>query len=168
MRENLGKTSLRPSLLERLRSMESRPASERGVSIAELKRAVRDDLEHLLNTRQRCKALPPSSGEATESTRDPGLKQSLVNYGIPDFTSAEFGTAADCESFRRALEEAIQRYEPRLSPVQVTLVGRDEFDRTLKFRIDAVLLAEPVPEPVVFNSALEPMTGEISVREGEP
>ena len=44
--------------------------------------------------RVRCLNLP---GQCKE------LKQSLVNYGIPDITGANLGTAQDREEFRRLL-----------------------------------------------------------------
>ena len=50
--------------------------------LRELKQSVRRDLENLLNTRVRCIPLPPELKE---------LKQSLVNYGIPDLTGASLG-----------------------------------------------------------------------------
>ena len=50
--------------------------------LRELKQSVRRDLENLLNTRVRCVPLPPELKE---------LKQSLVNYGIPDLTGASLG-----------------------------------------------------------------------------
>ena len=37
-------------------------------------------------------------------------------------------------------------------------------DRTLRFRIDGLLRAEPAPEPVVFDSALQPATGNVEVK----
>jgi type VI secretion system protein ImpF len=43
------------------------------------------------------------------------------------------------------------------------LANRDETDRTLRFRIDAMLYAEPAPEPVIFDSELEPLTNSFSV-----
>jgi type VI secretion system protein ImpF len=42
----------------------------------------------------------------------------------------------------------------------------DTTDRTLRFRIDAVLRADPVPEPVVFDSTMEPSTGMFAVTGG--
>jgi type VI secretion system protein ImpF len=50
---------------------------------------------------------------------------------------------------------AIQRFEPRLADVAVTLVEGREFDRTLRFRIDALLKVDPAPEPVTFDSLLQ-------------
>jgi type VI secretion system protein ImpF len=34
----------------------------------------------------------------------------------------------------------------------------------LRFRIDALLQAEPAPEPIVFDSALQPVTGNVEVK----
>lgn len=151
-----GKTPLRASLLDRLRS--SSGDVSRGLSLRELKESVRRDLEKLLNTRQRCAAPPAELKE---------LAQSLVNYGIPDFTTVRLVSSADWEAFRRALEDSIRRFEPRLGPVRVTIEKADIDERKLRFRIDATLHADPVPEPVVFSSAMEPATGEIKVEEGK-
>ena len=39
-------------------------------------------------------------------------------------------------------------------------------DRTLRFRIDALLRADPAPEPVIFDSTLEPATTQFAVTGG--
>ena len=39
-------------------------------------------------------------------------------------------------------------------------------DRTLRFRIDALLRADPSPEPVIFDSTLEPATHQFAVAGG--
>jgi type VI secretion system protein ImpF len=44
------------------------------------------------------------------------------------------------------------------------LGNADPLDRTLRFRINAMLRAEPAPEPVVFDSALQPTTGNVEVK----
>ena len=43
----------------------------------------------------------------------------------------------------------------------------DVEDRTFRFRIDALLIAEPAPEPIIFDSELRPGTGDIEVKEAE-
>jgi type VI secretion system protein ImpF len=49
----------------------------------------------------------------------------------------------------------------------VELVANPEpGDRTLRFRIDALLRADPSPEPVVFDSTLEPATHTFAVQGG--
>jgi type VI secretion system protein ImpF len=123
--------------------------------LRELKQSVRRDLENLLNTRWRCAAWPPDLDQ---------LDLSLVNYGIPDFTGASMGTAANRDHLRRIVERVVKTFEPRFKTVHVELLeNREHEDRILRFRIDALLYAEPAPEPVVFDSELEPTSATFEV-----
>ena len=93
------------------------------------------------------------------------LEISLVNYGIPDITAADLAARPDRERFRRRLRADPSRFRAAVQERS----GRDArqrrpADRTLRFRIDALLHAEPAPEPVVFDSALEPATGNVEVK----
>lgn len=149
-----------PSVLDRLLDDEPELGRETSKSrtqvLRELKLTVRRDIESLLNTRWRCVQWPPNLDE---------LEVSLVNYGIPDFTGLNMGIAYDREQFRRTLEIIIRSYEPRFKKVDVRLIeSSDKLDRTLRFRIDALLHAEPAPEPVVFDTALEPTTLQFEVK----
>lgn len=149
-----------PSVLDRLLdddpAVKREPAKGRSQVLRELKQSVRRDLENLLNTRRRCLPAPFGLKE---------LDQSLVTYGIPDFTGANMGSAEQREEFRRLLEALLRTWEPRFKRVKVQLLDNPEaIDRTLRFRIDALLHADPAPEPVVFDSALEPHTGNFDVK----
>jgi type VI secretion system protein ImpF len=151
-----------PSVLDRLidlRPDESREAPQtRNQVLRELKQSVRRDLENLLNTKTRCVPWPPHLEE---------LRQSLVNYGIPDFTSASMGSSKDREEFCRVLQMVIRLHEPRLKGVKVGLLQNDEpLDRTLRFRINAMLQADPAPEPIVFDSAVRLVTGDVEIKGG--
>ena len=88
-----------------------------------------------------------------------------MNYGIPDITGADLRSAQGRERFRQILERVIRHFEPRFQRVSVeVLENADLLDRALRFRIDAMMYAEPAPEPVVFDSALEPATGTVTVK----
>src|SRR4051794_24206660 len=142
-----------PSVLDRLLDFEpdlSREAPRsRNQVLRELKLSVRRDLQNLLNTKTRCASWPPHLEE---------LKQSLVNYGIPDFTSAGMRANKDREEFCRILQVVIRQHEPRMKGVKVSLIENEEpLDRTLRFRINAMLQADPAPEPIVFDSAVRPV-----------
>ena len=120
---------LQPSVLDRLlddqpdKSVD--PPKSRGQSLAELRAAVRRDLEILLNTRHRCRSWHSDLKE---------LKGSLVNYGIPEFTSANMASDTTREEFRFAIEEVIKRCEPRFQTVEVVLLDNaDRLDRTIRF-----------------------------------
>jgi type VI secretion system protein ImpF len=93
------------------------------------------------------------------------LKQSLVNYGIPDITGMSLGSGKEREDFCRLIQSIIQQYEPRFKSVRVHLLSSTEaLDRTFRFRIDALLHADPAPEPIVFDSTLEPATEQFEVK----
>jgi type VI secretion system protein ImpF len=149
-----------PSVLDRLidddPDVTSEPPRNRSQLLREMKLAVRRDIENLLNSRRRNVSLPP---------RLPELAQSLLTYGVADFSGTGPATAKQREAFCRLLEEIIRLNEPRLLEVRVELATNPEpADRTLRFRIDALLQADPAPEPVIFDSALEPVTHTFAVQ----
>jgi type VI secretion system protein ImpF len=150
---------LLPSLLDRL--MDDQPEQRhdaprnRAQNLNALENAIRRDLESLLNTRRCCISPLP---EFTD------LRTSLVEYGVPDFLSANAASDKIREELRAQVEDAIRRFETRFQTVSVTLVDRGaEIDRTLKFRIAALMYAEPAPEYVSFDSSLNPGSRTFSV-----
>ena len=146
---------LRASVLDRLRHRQS-GAHRDGVPLRQLREALRRDLEDLLNTRRCCASW---SDELNE------LGYSLVHYGLKDFSGSSFGSPEEQEQFRQDIEQAIAQYEPRLAHVVVQLPRTDPRDRTLRFRIEAVLNVWPASEavPVVFDSSLQPLTATFEV-----
>jgi type VI secretion system protein ImpF len=147
-----------PSVLDRLLDPGSTPGSVRGrgQQLSELRDAVRRDLEALLNAHRYPYSPPPDM---------PELQRSLLQYGVPDFLTINAGAADAREEFRRALEEAIRRFEPRFKSVSVALLGGDNpHDRTIRLRIEALMYAEPVPDAVSFDSLIDPSNWNISVR----
>lgn len=150
---------LLPSLLDRLMDdhPEQRhdPLRSRTQNLTALENAIRRDLESLLNSRRCC--ISPKR-EQTE------LRTSVVEYGVPDFLSANAASAKVKEELRKDVEDIIRRFETRFQTVSVTLVeNAGEVDRTLKFRIAALMYAEPAPEYVSFDSALNPGSRTFSV-----
>lgn len=151
---------LLPSVLDRLidhdPEVREEAARSRHQLLRDLKQAVRRDLENLLNTRVRC---------VSWSTELKELKQSMVNFGIPDLTGAALGSQKGREEFRRSIQAVISIFEPRLKKPVVSLRGNEEsIDRTIRFHIDAVLHAEPAPEPVSYDSTLLLTTGMFEVK----
>ncbi len=151
---------LLPSLVDRLIDDDpGRPdpsSKSRGQTLRELRESVRRNLEDLLNTRRRCMPLPAGLDD---------LQISLVNYGIPDFTGVDLGSSGRREEFRAAVETAIRNFEPRFVTVSVTLRDdtADQSDRMIHFRIDAFMYADPAPELVTFNSALDAASRVVAV-----
>jgi type VI secretion system protein ImpF len=150
---------IRLPLLDRL--IDDDPQSSREAPLSEpqklrlVQQAVRRDLQDLLNTRYRCVAWPPELNE---------LDDSLINYGIPDFTAASLNIAADTSILIDAIQKAIVLFEPRLQQVQLEPVLKDFYvDRTFRFRIRAMLVIEGQQHRVQFDSAMESSTGQFDV-----
>jgi type VI secretion system protein ImpF len=150
-----------PSVLDRLIDYEPEvsrePPASRSRSLRQLKQAIKRDLEWLLNSRQVAAELPPDLEE---------LNRSLAAYGLADFTQLNVKTQADQNRLRRAIENAIAIFEPRLEDVIVTLMPAERLHTSVRFRIDARLRIEPAPEPVTFDTSLEIANGEYVVKEG--
>jgi type VI secretion system protein ImpF len=98
------------------------------------------------------------------------LRTSLLNYGLPDLQSLEVREDHDLGHLCRLIEESIQSFEPRLQGVRVRPVidanGNKAIDRRVKFVIEAVLVVEPLREPVLFSSSLDMSSGEFAVEGG--
>jgi type VI secretion system protein ImpF len=149
-----------PSVLDRLLDDEPgltrEPPRGRHQALHELKQVVRRDLENLLNTRHSFLCWAPTLKE---------LNQSLLNYGLADVTGTGFGSARERDDFCRTLQNLLRRYEPRFKNVTVKLLtNAAPLDRTLRFRIDALLRVDPAPEPIVFDSMLEPSSAAFVVK----
>ena len=153
------KQQIRPSILDRL--IDEDPAKrvegekDRYQVTRELRESVRRDLELLLNTRFRILSAEPHQKE---------LDKSLINYGLPDLATINLVDEGTRNDFCRTIEATIKRYEPRFKTVQVSSLDNiSETDRAVRFRIDAVLHADPAPEVIIFDSVLEPVSRAVDI-----
>lgn len=122
-------------------------------SAAILEQNVLRDVEALLNTRQISTAAGPPYVH---------LPESLYNYGLMDITTLSADSALTAHEIRRYIKESIERFEPRLSDVEVVDPLADEEEsktktmtRTVRFRVEATLRTDPDPEHVEFDTILE-------------
>lgn len=149
-----------PSILDRLLDYEpdmSREAPRtQAQSLAELKRSVKRDLEWLLNTRHNGIEIPESLEE---------LSDSLAIYGLPDLASLSVRDPNEQNRLTKAIERALRTFEPRFLNAKVALEPVDNTDRQLRFRIEAHLDVEPVPEPISFDTVLQVGSGEFAIKE---
>ena len=143
---------LQMNLLDRLAADHNAKAT-----VTTIRQSVRRDLEALLNTRRSWLVLPPELRE---------LKQSVLGYGLPDFTVMDLGTEEARQWLCEEVRQTIVRFEPRLTRIEVIAEEGDTLlDRTMRLRIDAILLVDPVPEPVAFRSDLEPVNLSMTLQE---
>jgi type VI secretion system protein ImpF len=124
-------------------------------SLEQLKTALRRDLEWLLNTRRTIVELPDGTEE---------LMSSAFTFGLPDLTSMSKDDPETRQRLLRLVQEAVERFEPRLGDVRVALMRAPSVEqRELHFLIEGVLRRDPSPEQVAFDTVLRIVTGEIDV-----
>ncbi len=76
-----------------------------------------------------------------------------------------YNDPAQRDRLRAQIEQTIRRFEPRLAQVRVVLIDGDNTqDATLRLRIEALLRVEPAPEPIVFDTLVDPTTAEVQVK----
>src|SRR5829696_4858933 len=97
--------SLLPSILDRLIDLEPRvssdPLAQRSPPIAQIKDAVKRDLEWLLNSKQLVADRPADLR---------ALSRSMLTYGMPDFSSSRLSNGLEQDRLRRMVEESIARF----------------------------------------------------------
>jgi type VI secretion system protein ImpF len=151
-------TRVAASVLDRLfdahpDQMRDRPESP-SETVAKLRAAVRRDVENLLNARRPWRSLTRAA-----------LQISPMGFGISDFTAGGFNAAHEREALRQEIEEAIQRFEPRLAQVQVELAENvSPLRATLALRINALLLVDPRPETIGFDTLVDTTTADVMLR----
>lgn len=153
-------TTVTQSVLDRLLDSEPHAPTDayttRAQSVRQLKASLRRDLEWLLNSRRI--AVPPDDGERE-------LLRSVYNYGLPDFSSYSINSPKDRSKLLRAIETTIAYFEPRLAGVKVTPIEMaGAGSRVLRFQIEGMLLMDPAPEQVSFDTVLQLASGEYQVK----
>jgi type VI secretion system protein ImpF len=129
----------------------------RAESLRQLRMAVKRDLEWLLNSTRMPIEVPESCAEA---------EKSVLFYGLPDISSISGQDAAQQQRLQRSLEEAIETFEPRLARARVTT--RERFRATkqsITFHVEAMLMIDPAPERISFDTVLEISKGAYSVKD---
>ena len=150
-------------LLDRLIDSEPSEPSDRPLSATAAMDALRtsicSDLEELLNTRRRWRSWDPHLAH---------LERSLVGFELPDFASGAFNDPRRREELRLLIEACIHRFEPRIVSLKVSLVeATDKVSGTLRLRVDALLRADPAPEPIAFDTVVDLVTKNVTILEKE-
>lgn len=153
--------TVQPSLLDRLTDEKpAQPADSRisrEESVRLYRQAVQRDIAWLFNTRRSILPVPDAYREVLHSVHE---------YGIPDTTVISVGTADGQQELESILQEALERFEPRLANPRVRIVEADQVAAPqVRFTVEAVLRMDPSPEAVVFDAILEVARAEYDVRD---
>ena len=150
------------SVLDRLTDNDPKSPSveaplTRAESVRALRSGVRRDLEWLLNTRRN----PDDPGSTLAETEN-----SLLNYGLPDFSTYAIASPKDQTKLVRVLQAAVKVFEPRLANVRVVPIEINPKGlRTMRIRIEGLLLMDPAPEHISFDTTLQLTTGDFRVKD---
>lgn len=155
----LGEHPAERPLLDRLFDADPENLLDPPVSAAEshaqLCRSVHRDVEALLNARRPWRSVPD---------RLSPLQLSPLGYGMPDFAAGAFNDRRQKETLRTEVENTIRRFEPRLTEIQVHLVGDGNMlGTTLQLRIQALLRVRPAPEPILFDTLIDTTTSDVTL-----
>ena len=145
------------SILDRLLDHDPKVASEpvrERFSVRQIKDAVIRDLEYLLNTRRQILVPSPEYRE---------VHNSLYMYGLQDFTLKNPANTMVKQQLRQVIERTISRFEPRLKNVTVQIEAPSQNARDLRFRITAMLVMDPISEPVIFDTYFDVSRGEYKI-----
>lgn len=117
--------------------------------------AVRRDLEWLFNTRR---------VKDDRLVNYPQVQSSVYYYGLPDLNSEDPSRVHDRDEFLRNMEEAIARFDHRLQEIHIELVPAANGTHILQFQIAGIVLMDPVPAEVAFQTQVDPVSGDCKVK----
>jgi type VI secretion system protein ImpF len=164
MAELVAKERLQPSLLDRLTDYapgeKNESREQRVMSLRQLRQNVLRDLSWLLNT---------TALEALENLSSvPFVSHSVLNYGIPALSGSNF-SSIDPVSLTRKMKQAIIDFEPRILASSLTIeiftAGEQMSHKSLSFKIEGDLWAQPLPVHLFIRSDLDLETGEVVVND---
>ncbi|NSX53733.1 type VI secretion system baseplate subunit TssE [Parasulfitobacter algicola] len=151
-------TSLLDRLIDTDPDLVKEPLMTMNEQIAQIRSALRRDLETILNTRC-CPDSPPKGL--------PELRDSLVRFGVEDMFSMRLVTNRQRDAMAQELQNRIRLFEPRLEDLSVTVLpNKDASDRILHIRISATYKIQKGLPPIVFDTRLDPVMQRFSVLEG--
>ncbi|WP_334189581.1 type VI secretion system baseplate subunit TssE [Noviherbaspirillum sp.] len=163
MAELTSKERLQPSLLDRLTDDETdttqEPRDKRVLSMRGLRRAVLRDLGWLFNT--------TGLGILQDLKETPLAAQSVINFGLPDF-SGRTASGLDLAEVERRLRQAIWDFEPRIlrDSVRIKAVAVEDASGSpnhIVFEVHGELWGQPLPERLYLKTELDLEIGEIKV-----
>ena len=149
---------IQTSILDRLIDQEpeigSEPVQRRFATLSQVRDSVIRDLENLLNTRRSIHPVPEA---------DRQVRESLFSYGVRDFIAQSPRSPTVRQQIRQEIERILALFEPRLRDVAVRLDSSAGNERTLRFRITALLFVDPVSVPITFDTCFDINSGAYSI-----
>jgi type VI secretion system protein ImpF len=161
MAEQRFEKTVQAGLLDRLIDENPDTRAEAPISRAESLRrfraSIKRDLEWLLNTINSGLEFPEAYREA---------RKSVLTYGLPDVSGFSLQNRADETRLLQSIEQVIENFEPRLKRVRVSNPNEvTSTQQAIVFHVDALLMMDPAPERIAFDTVLEVGKGAYSIKE---
>ena len=117
--------------------------------------SVMRDVENLLNTR-RSIVVPPDHFQY--------LNKSMFVYGLVDFVAQNPKDPNVRKTLKSSIQDTIGKFEPRLKDVSIEFDGEAANQHNLCFAVVATLHADPIHEPIFFDTWFSVNRGEYTIR----
>jgi type VI secretion system protein len=127
-------------LFERLVEPDPTESRRRKIDIHQLTESVIIHLRKMMNCRHGCTLIQP-------------------DYGIPDLNEFIFDFPDTLGAMRQAVQQAIEKYEPRLSVVRVKYQENPDNPLDIHFKITAQLVTDEEQVPISFSTHTGSATG---------
>ncbi|MCF9723397.1 type VI secretion system baseplate subunit TssE [Vibrio parahaemolyticus] len=143
--------ALTVSLLDKLVDSDPTTREEKDFPVSQqhMLNGLLRDLESMLNSRIGWKNIHEDFLE---------VRYSILNYGLPDFSSMPYSSQDGQSQLCDIVYEAIREFEPRLRNPHVQISDeKNAIDRTLRLEISATCLIDNDIHELRFNSEVEPV-----------
>lgn len=124
------------TLLERLRDPGSAGDLSASLNVGAATRSVLDHLGRMFNSRQ-------------------GHSLTAPDYGLPDLTDFMRSFPASARDLEKAIQQCIERFEPRLQSVRVRFNRSERDVLLLSFNVRAKLVIDDETRPISFSAELD-------------
>jgi type VI secretion system lysozyme-like protein len=149
------KQHLQLSLFDRLAlDLNGRNSGDAISDVQIVRNAVLRDVENLLNTR--CALQRPPA-------RYKHLNCSVYVYGLDDFAARNPKSPHVQNVLKTTIGQTIATFEPRLKQVGVQFRPEEGYGQNLCFSVQATLHADPIREPICFDTWFSSSRGEYKI-----
>lgn len=125
----------------------------RMMGAADLQNSIGNELRRLFNTR---------------STTHGDGPLSMIDYGLPDWSTLHASNSEERKEIERGMQKAILAFEPRLRQPQVLVDPVAQHQQTLSIRLNGKLTSDDESWPVAFGIRIGTFGAEITLQDGIP
>jgi type VI secretion system lysozyme-like protein len=124
--------------------------------------SIQKELENLLNTRVPPRRTPVNSWEPISEP------QTVLDYGLPAFSSLSSGSARDADLLRQTVLSKIAAFEPRLENPALDLQSDPDDPAGMLGTLRGSVRLDKVSQPVCFPVSLRHHGESATISAGEP